>query len=287
MVMSQKPQVKPESIIWIFGSGRTGSSWLSRIMGSLPDHSRWNEPTVGLLFGHLYYGPGKHRHEKEHFILADQHRDVWISAARSLVLDSASARFPERVKGGYLIAKEPHGSIGAPLMMEALPESRMIFLIRDPRDAVASAFDANQTGSWAARNLNRGNRRANRKPDVWIAKRAENYLKDISNTKQAYEAHTGRKVLVRYEELRADTLESMKRIYSTLEMPVDEKRLAQAVEKHSWENIPEEEKGSGKIFRKATPGGWREDLTPEQIKAVERITAPLLEEFYPKSTLLS
>ncbi len=76
--------VKPENIIWIFGSGRTGSSWLSRIMGSLPDHSRWNEPTLGLLFGHLYYGPGKHRHDKEHFILANQHRDVWIGAARSL-----------------------------------------------------------------------------------------------------------------------------------------------------------------------------------------------------------
>jgi hypothetical protein len=287
MVMSQKPQVKPDSIIWIFGSGRTGSSWLSRIMGSLPDHSRWNEPTVGLLFGYLYYGPGKHRHEKEHFILADQHRQVWIRAARSLVLDSASARFPERAEGGYVIAKEPHGSIGAPLMMEALPESRMVFLIRDPRDAVASAFDAHQTGSWAAKNLNPGNQRAIKNPDVWVSKRAENYLQDIQNTQQAYESHEGPKVLVRYEELRVDALGTMKRIYSTLEIPVEEKRLAQAVERHSWENIPEEEKGSGKIFRKATPGGWREDLTPEQIETVERITAPLLEEFYPQSSLPS
>jgi hypothetical protein len=27
--------------------------------------------------------------------------------------------------------------------------------------------------------------------------------------------------------------------------------------------------------------GWREDLTPEQVKIIERTTAPLLEEFYP------
>jgi hypothetical protein len=53
------------------------------------------------------------------------------------------------------------------------------------------------------------------------------------------------------------------------------------VEKHSWESIPEEEKGEGKFYRKATPGGWREDLTPGQIEAVERITAPLLKELYP------
>ena len=34
--------VRPENIVWVFGSGRTGSSWLSSMMGLLPDHSRWN-----------------------------------------------------------------------------------------------------------------------------------------------------------------------------------------------------------------------------------------------------
>jgi hypothetical protein len=54
------------------------------------------------------------------------------------------------------------------------------------------------------------------------------------------------------------------------------------VEKHSWENIPEDQKGQGKVYRKATPGGWREDLTPEQAEAVERVTSPLLKELYPR-----
>ena len=44
--------IKPESIVWIFGSGRTGSSWLAFMMGALPEHSRWTEPLVGYLFGH-------------------------------------------------------------------------------------------------------------------------------------------------------------------------------------------------------------------------------------------
>jgi hypothetical protein len=61
---------------------------------------------------------------------------------------------------------------------------------------------------------------------------------------------------------------------------VDERELAKAVEKHAWENIPKEKKGEGKFYRKATPGGWQEDLTPEQAELVERITAPLLNEFY-------
>ena len=44
--------IRPENIVWIFGSGRTGSSWLAFMMGALPEHSRWNEPLVGYLFGH-------------------------------------------------------------------------------------------------------------------------------------------------------------------------------------------------------------------------------------------
>lgn len=58
-------------------------------------------------------------------------------------------------------------------------------------------------------------------------------------------------------------------------------KLRQAVEKHSWENIPQDEKGEGKFNRKARPGGWREDLTPVQAESVRRITGPLLDEFYP------
>jgi hypothetical protein len=273
----EKPRsVKPENIVWIFGSGRTGSSWLSRMMLSLPRHSRWNEPAVGALFGYQYYG----RHDSEGFILADKHRKIWLGAARSLILDTATAKFPERVASGYVVAKEPHGSIGAPLIMEALPESRMIFLVRDPRDVAASALDAHKPGSWSTDTRGRAEMRAEKYPDRFVSNRARLYLRDIQRSQQAYEAHEGRKVLVRYEDLRVDALGTMKHIYSSLEMRFNEEKLARSVEMHSWENIPEEKKGEGKIFRKATPGGWKEDLTAKQVRIVEEISRPLLETFY-------
>jgi hypothetical protein len=65
-------------------------------------------------------------------------------------------------------------------------------------------------------------------------------------------------------------------------VPVNEGELAKVVYKHSWENIPEEKRGEGKFYRKAKPGGWREDLTPEQAEAVESETGPLLAELYPE-----
>ncbi len=278
--------IRPENIIWMFGTARTGSTWLAFMMEGLEGHTVWREPYVGDLFGRLYYNWVGEKHSKtKHFILGERQKETWLKSVRAFVLSEAGARFPEDANGGYLVIKEPNGSIGAPLMMQALPESRMIFLVRDPRDVTASAVDAAKKGSWLyKRKIEEGAGRVkvfNMQEDALVESTATKYLQNVGNSKEAYEAHKGHKVLVKYENLLADTLGTMKRIYSQLGIEVDQGELERAVEKHSWENVPEEEKGEGKFHRKATPGGWREDLTEEQAQTVERITAPLLEEFYP------
>jgi hypothetical protein len=268
-------------MIWIFGTGRTGSTWLAAMMEEPEGHDVWFEPRVGTVFDPQRF----QRHGGKHFILASQYKDVWLRSIRNFILDGANARFPE-LAGGYLAVKEPGGSVGAGLIMEALPESGMVLLIRDPRDVVASWLDATRKGGWQTRRRGEGGRRAESlaetNPNAFVRRHADAYLQHVGSARRAYEAHEGRKVVVRYEDLRADTLGTMKRMYGELDVPVEEARLAKAVEKHSWENIPEEEKGQGKFYRKATPQAWREDLTRRQVKTVERITAPLLEEFYPK-----
>ena len=272
--------VAPENMIWIFGTGRTGSTWLAAMMEEPEGHDVWFEPRVGTVFDPQRF----QRHGGKRFILASQYKDVWLRSIRNFILDGANARFPE-LAGGYLAVKEPGGSVGAGLIMEALPESGMVLLIRDPRDVVASWLDATRKGGWQTRRRGEGGRRAESlaetNPNAFVRRHADAYLQHVGSARRAYVAHEGRKVVVRYEDLRSDTLGTMKRMYGELDVPVEEVRLAKAVEKHSWENIPEEEKGQGKFYRKATPEAWREDLTRRQVKAVERITAPLLEEFYP------
>ena len=277
---TEASSLNPENIVWIFGSGRSGNTWLSSMMEDIKGHAVWREPNVGFLFGYTYY-VWAHEGQRgaKNFILG-RHKESWLRSIRNFVLDEATTRFPGLGQDEYLVVKEPNGSIGAPLLIEALPESRMIFLVRDPRDVVASSMDAHRKGSWHYERRNMHTSLVDEQPDAFVEKRAHKYLWYVGNSKLAYDAHWGPKVLVKYEELRADTLGTMKRIYSTLGIPVDERQLELAVKKHSWESIPEEEKGEGKFHRKATPGGWREDLTPEQIETVERITAPLLEEFY-------
>jgi len=276
-VAGDRDGVRPENVVWIFGAGRTGSTWLAAMMGELSGQTVWFEPWVGALFdpNHLRLEDRKGKH----FIFSPRYKETWLKSIRRFVLDGANARFPEAARHDrYLVIKEPGGSDGAPLLMEALPESRMVLLVRDPRDVVASWMDARKEGGWRDAPGKGGTADAGE----MVSRRAKKYMENVGGSKKAYDLHGGRKVLVRYEELRDDTLETMKRLYSTLGIPVDEGELRRSVEKHSWENIPQEEKGEGKFYRKATPGGWREDLTPEQAQIVEQITAPLLREFYQR-----
>lgn len=277
---SSESRSNPGNMIWIFGSGRSGSTWLGRMMGEAKGYALWNEPQVGNLFGRFYNEQGKHLQGRKHFALGGD-RETWIPPMRRFILDLSSTKLPgvARDPRKYMVVKEPNGSIGAPLIMEAIPESCMIFLVRDPRDAVASKLDGRRPGGWNRRKDEE--RVAGVDEDTLAQNLARGYLRDISRTEEAYEAHGGYKVTVRYEDLRDDTLATMRGIYSALNIPLDEEELAAIVEKHAWENIPQENKGPGKLRRKAKPGGWEEDLSPEQIESVERITAPILEKFYP------
>lgn len=116
--------------------------------------------------------------------------------------------------------------------------------------------------------------------DAVVKSSARKCLRNLTQAREAFEAHKGPKTLVRYEDLRADTLGTMRRLYSELALPVDDEQLVRAVEKHAWERLPGGVKGQGKFYRKGTPGGWRDDLTPAQARTVEKITAPILAEFY-------
>jgi hypothetical protein len=276
---TEGPVINPKNVVWIFGAGRSGSTWLASMMGDLEGGYVWFEPQLGELFDPERLSRSVRKGQD--FVFHPRYKWVWLRSVRNFILDGAAARFPEGPR--VLVIKEPHGSAGAPLLVEALPESCVVLLVRDPRDTVSSALDAVERGIWRGdvwRGMYGGDG-LDERPDAFVEQAARSYLRHVGEAKRAYEAHAGPKVLIKYEDLRADTLGTMKRLYAKLEIPLDEDELPGAVEKHSWENIPEDKKGEGKFYRKASPGSWREDLSPEQARIVEQITAPLLKELYP------
>src|SRR5918994_3945845 len=195
--------VEPEKVVWIFGSGRSGSTWLSSMMGEIEGHTLWGEPWVGALFGNYYYSAVNKRGRTNPQFILGRHKDSWLRSIRYFVLDAAAATFRDLSEDDYLIIKEPNGSIGAPLMMEALPESRMILLARDPRDVIASSMDARREGGWnyeRHKKLYQERRRmpSSKNPDRFVERQAKNYVRQMGKAKEAYDAHGGPKVLVRY-----------------------------------------------------------------------------------------
>ena len=162
----------------------------------------------------------------------------------------------------------------------------MVLLVRDPRDVVASWLDATQEGAWMYEGMDesRKGRRTARNRDRQVGRLANNYLTQISRAAAAYDTHTGPKCLLRYEDLRERPLETMQALLSDLDLDVERGRLERTVTAHAWENVPQASKGSGKFHRKASPGGWREDLTPEQAARVEETTRPLLDRFYARGS---
>lgn len=278
--------LSPANVVWIFCVARSGSTWLASMMGEMENTEIWKEPRVGHLFGEFYENNPKAKTESANFIMGTPTRPAWISSIRHFVLTGARYAFPTLGPNDFLVVKEPGGGVGAPFLMDALPESRMILLVRDPRDVVSSSLDATREGSWQKeqRRATGSGRKSltARAPDAVVKRSAKKYLRNMQRAMHAFKSHEGPKSLVRYEDLRADTLAIMRRIYSDLGMKTNGDALARAVQKHSWEAIPEDMKGQGKFYRKASPGGWEEDLTPEQISIVEEITAPLLNEFYSR-----
>lgn len=229
--------VRAGNVVWIFGFGRSGTTWVANMLGDMEGHSVWPEPMVGRLFGEHHYQTTIDRKRKSHWYImgprADQRR-IWLRLIRDFVLEMGAATLPEAVgENRRLVVKEPHGSMGAPLLMEALPESRMLVIVRDPRDVVSSWQDVATKGNWRGQGEQKKDQ-----PKYNVANRANLYTQSITKSKEAYDAHNGRKSLIRYEDLRAEPMETMLRVCSELEIDIDRAELARIVDKHSWENVP-------------------------------------------------
>ena len=207
--------------------------------------------------------------------------DVWRPEVRHLTLvrlhaaieraRDAGLRLPARLP--LVVIKEVDGSHAADVVMSLFPRSRMLFLVRDGRDVIDSLLDANSPVGWLTKlGWGRGAFESDQERLGWVRENCRNWVARMNVCTRAYEAHDpALRRRLRYEDLLADTPGYLRGLANWLDLPADLGRMEKIAERHSFAAIPEETKGPGMMHRAATPGRWREGLTPHEQELAQEI----------------
>jgi Sulfotransferase family len=285
----------PDRLAWIFGSSRSGSTWLLRMLSALDGVASIDDPHLGHHLGvwrpiSLAWATAecppdlttldRLKHDKDSYFFSDRYREAWEPALRRLIVTRFDAEVADcwgSPREPVVVVKEP-GSHVADLLMALFPESRMIFLLRDGRDVVDSWLAAYREGSWAldegAFPVTDAGREAlvRWQSAVWAFRTAV--------VQRVYDEHPAdRRVLVRYEDLVADPARELARICAYLPVDASADALGAVAARHAYAAVPRADKGDDKQIRSATPGAWRDNLTAAEHDVMHEVMGAKLAEF--------
>ncbi|HXR60947.1 MAG TPA: sulfotransferase, partial [Solirubrobacterales bacterium] len=207
-------------LAWIFGSSRSGSTWLLKMLADLEGVVPIDDPHLGhhlgvwrpipLAWAACEDPPELNtlldlKAEEPGYFFAERHRDAWWEPLRQLIAARFEAQAAEvgvaaASATAAFVVKEP-GSHVAPLLAELFPESKVIFLLRDGRDVVDSWLDAYSDGSWA---IPGGAFPVTEEGRITLIKWLSAVWAYRSRAvKAAYDSRPdGARILIRYEDLR-------------------------------------------------------------------------------------
>jgi hypothetical protein len=283
-----------ERLSWIFGSSRSGSTWLLRMLTEIEGVIPIDDPHLGHHLGvwrpiPLAWAISDEepelttlldlKNEEPGYFFAERYRDSWWEPLRELIRSRFAAQGTERngdrgARGTYVV-KEP-GSHAAPLLADLFPDSKLIFLLRDGRDVVDSWLAAYADGSWA---IDGGAFPVAAEGRIALIR----WLSAVwaYRTRQVQRAFESRseesRMLVRYEALLEDTDAAFGRICEKLGL--DRRQAGRAVERHRFEGVPSETRGPREQIRAASPGSWRRNLAAEEQAAMHEALGETLVEF--------
>jgi hypothetical protein len=266
-----------EHTVWIFGCGRSGSTWLAQMLESFHGWSMWPEPG----FGHIFQRPvPAPPYVDSPFHVMGGEPELHQPAVRAFIERAIASRYPHLTASDVLVLKDQNASAGCGEISAALPDSRFVALLRDPRDVLASLVDALATPtSWAADQAMAALVNNVRTPEG-AGRIFTTIVGSLESALAAHETHLGRKAVVRYEDLRSDTPSAMHRLLRDLALSPDAPSVEEVSARHAFERIPAAKTGSGKFHRSATPGDWRDTLPDAYVAAIATPLPPRLSQFY-------
>lgn len=281
-------------LVWIFGSSRSGSTWLLKMLADLDGVVPVDDPHLGHHLGvwrpiPLAWAACEEQPElstllelkasEPGYFFSERHREAWWVPLRQLIAarfeaQAADAGIADPAAAAFVV-KEP-GSHVAPFLTELFPQSKLIFLLRDGRDVVDSWLDAYSAGSWAIPGGAFPVSEEGRIPLIrWLS---SVWAYRSRAVKAAYDSRAeGDRILIRYEELRGETERCLRDVCAIA--GINPERVREVVEAHRFERQPSEARGRRRFIRQARPGGWRDNLSPAEQRAMHEAMGDALAEF--------
>jgi hypothetical protein len=283
-------------VIWMFGSPRSGSTWLLRMAEQHPWIVGMNEPLIGShLSPFLHDEPGYRAEDldlstftQRRVMAADpdkffsvKYADVWLPDLRRLLNDRFLAHLEREadtiaVRDALLLIKEPNGSQSADVIMRAQPTARLLFLLRDGRDVVDSELASFLVGGWQERSFGHMHGVEDAERVDFVIRSAYQWLWRTEVVETAFAEHRGSKHMLRYEDLLREPVRHLGELFEWLGVARDGVDVARVVDEFAFERLPY--RGPDQQNRFARPGAWRENLRLDESNAVQDILAPKLSE---------
>ena len=297
-------------LVWIFGSTRSGSTWLLRLLChpltlepedglgfSLPAAALGGPPLDALPVNEFLLGhhlaprtgdPIKTRDGQyvpatvnsfwssaADYALSRHFENVWRPELRRFALVRLHATL-ERAATRFALADDPAVVIkdvgtshAAQMTMSLLPRSRLLFMVRDGRDVIDSLIHAAQPGGWFARIT---------KPLIsseedrldYVREKAIEWASWTGSCQRAWAAHPPKlRRMVRYEELLADPVGELDSLCRWIGLKRETVALEEAVSANAFG--VHEPTGPTEFARAASPGLWRQNLSPEEQRIAQEI----------------
>ncbi len=176
------------------------------------------------------------------------------------------------------MVKEPNGSHGADVVMSILLRSRMIFQLRDGRDVIDSMLHARSDGGWLSGPDRPGRIQRESERLGFVRRHSRLWVNRTLAVQRAYDAHPPElRIAIRYEDLRSDTVGTLRPLVDWLGVDRSDEELEAAVAALAFEAYPTRAKGPTKPLRAATPGLWRENMSDEERRVMNEIMGETLE----------
>ncbi|MBW2737995.1 MAG: sulfotransferase [Deltaproteobacteria bacterium] len=223
--------VDGQNLIFLAGCPRSGTTYLQKMLAALPNTKTSQELHLWYLVNPLWNrwcNQGK-------AITLDQRGGVglalfvsqedFLAHFRNFLIQLLEEVIPDLQPGEMFIEKTPSNALFIDLIHTVFPKAKVVYVLRDARDVVASLLAASTTWGkhWAP-----GNPKEAAKRWQQYSVRARSGLQDLPDNLH---------ITIKYEEMIADPVARLRGIAAFLAIDASDHQIMQAVQTNSLDSV--------------------------------------------------